>query len=189
MANANPSSEEKAPTGSEGQQTSTVNPPVELSEEAVKNHPAFKKLEKDYSAAEREKNRYKGRLDKVQKGISDEEEPEKEPEQSPYVTKDELWEFKNANDVEIYGDEQFKKDVASGIPRDYALNTAKLRFQSNPDKARLERQQVMASGTAVSTRNLSSDEFSETELKGIADGLYTKETVLKHRELKKSRGQ
>lgn len=179
MDNANPTAEELSPTGSELEQTLEIDPPAEISEEAIKNHPLYKALEEENSAAEREKNRYKGRLDKEQKKS---EKPE-------YVTKEDLWERDNAKDLELYGDDTFKADIENGIPKAYALQTAKLRLQSNPDKARLERQQTMASGTAVGTRNLESDELSDVERKGIADGLYSKETALAHRELKRNRGR
>ncbi len=189
MTDANPSSIEMNPTGSASEQTPTVDPPANVTDEMVTNHPLFKTLKEEHSAAEREKERYKGRLEKVQKGFSDEPEvPVKTKEETPYVTKDELWELKNEKDVSLYGDDEYKADIQDGIPKDYALKNAKLRFQSNPDKVRLQRQQEMSSGSAMGVRDLGSDEFTPTEQEGIAKGLYTKETVLKHRELKKARG-
>ena len=189
MDTANPSSQE-TPTGSELEQTPSVDPTADVSEEVVKSHPAFKKLEDDYSAAEREKNRYKGRLEKAQKGISGEEEKTENPkEETPYATKEDIWELKNAKDVELYGDDEYKKDLETGIPRDYALKTAKLRFQSNPDKARLERQQQMASGTAIGTRNLESDDITAKDREDIAKHGYSEYAVRKQKELKRLRGQ
>jgi len=188
MTDANPQPQ-AAPTGSGSEQTPKVDPPA-LTDEMVKSHPLFQKLQEEHSAAEREKNRYKGRLDKVQKGISDEPEETPEPkDDTPYVTKDQLWEFQNKADIESYGDEQYKADVARGIPRDYALETAKLRYQANPDKARLERQQATASGPAASTRNLESTELEGFDPKAAAEWGYSKETWLKQQQLKKERGQ
>ena len=188
MVFANPSLEEETPTGSEAEQTPDENPPAQVSEEAVKNHPLFKKLEEEHSAAEREKNRYKGRLDKVQKGMAEEEEkPAKKKDESPYATKEELWELRNAKDVELYGDDEYKTDLESGIPRDYALKTAKLRYGSNQDKARLDRQKMMASGSSASVRNLESEDlegFNEEDAKRYG---YTKETWLKHQKMKQER--
>lgn len=171
-----------------------------IPEEKLKSHPAFRTLEEKHAAARQgmdSSNLSKKELQaevarlKVLAGVEETtEEPVVEPET---VTKKELeekiWELKHAKDVELYGDDEFKKDVENGIPREYALNTAKLRFQSNPDKARLERQQNMASGTAMGVRNIESEDFTAIELKGIADGLYSKETVLEHRKLKAKRAK
>ena len=190
MTQANPS-DLPTPTGSETEQTTPEGaPPAQVPEEAIKNHPLFKDLEGKHAAAEREKNRYKGRLEKVQKGITDEDEEKPSPaEESPYVTKEQLWEVQHQEDLEIYGDEQFQQDVARGIPRDYALETAKLRFQANPDKARLERHQAVAAGSATSVRNTQDDTLDGFNQADADRWGYTKETWLKQRELKKARGQ
>lgn len=185
---ANPSEETLNPTGSDSEQTLITDPPAEISEDAVKNHPAFKKLSDDYAAAEREKARYKGRLDKVQKGFLEEEEkPAPKKDDSPYVTKEELWELKHSTDIELYGDDEYQDDIQAGIPRDYALKTAKLRYQGNPDKARLNRQKDMASGSSAGTRNLESETYEGFNQEDADRFGYTKETWLKQKKKKEER--
>lgn len=182
------------PTGSNGADPSAngAPPAASLPEDAVKNHPLYKKLEEDRSAAEREANRFKGRL--VTKGIPLEDEPApgtqapaKPQEQSQFVTKDELWDRDHAPDIEVYGDDQYKADIARGIPKDYALETAKLRFQANPDKARSERLQSMGSGPAAGTRNLQSDDITEADRRGMAQFGYSEDVVRQHKALKRAR--
>ena len=179
MDNANPQSEQIDPTGSDMEQTPLQDPPAEVSEEVVRSHPLFKKLEDDYSAAEREKNRYKGRLDKVQK----------DPVKQEYVTKEELWERDHAKDLELYGDDKYKADIESGIPKEYALETAKLRLQSSPNNARLGRQQEMASGSAMGVRSLSEENYEGFNQEDANRFGYTKETWLKQQKIKKARSR
>ena len=190
MTEVNPSATQPPPDSIKEQTPSKEAPPA-ITDEQVKNHPLFKDLEGKYSAEEREKTRFKGRYEKARQGIlDDEEKPEPGPkEESPYATKEELWEMKNAKDLEIYADDEYRKDIDSGIPRDYALKNAKLRFQANPDKARSERVQTMASGSAAGVRDLSSideSQFNEEEAKRWG---YSKESWMKQQELKKKRGQ
>ena len=174
-----------------------------IPEEKLKSHPAFKTLEEKHAAArqgmdksnlsKKELQAENARL-RVLAGVEEDQTP---VEDDQPLTKNDLekmnedlrWDLLNAKDVELYGDEKFTADLQAGIPKAYALENAKLRSQSNPDKARLERQRTMASGSAASTRNLESDELTPAEQKGIAEGLYTKETALKHRELKRQRAQ
>lgn len=192
MTDANPSLEEAAPTGSTQEQTPKTDPPA-LTEEMVKSHPLFQKLQSEHSAAERDKNRFKGRLEKVQKGFDeDEEKPAKDPTPQ-YVTPEQLeakaWEIANAKDIEVYGDDEYKKDIAEGIRPAKALEYAKLRLQSSPDRARVERQQQMASGSAASVRNLESEDLQGFDPVEAAKWGYSKETWIRQRQLKKERGQ
>lgn len=170
-----------------------------LTDEVITSHPKYKELEEKHAAARKgmdssnlTKKELQAEVARLKVMAGEEKEPELTDEPQT-VTKKELqeqiWELKHSSDVELYGDDEFKKDIETGIPRDYALKTAKLRFQSNPDKARLSRQQTMASGPAMGTRNLDGDELTATEQKGIADGLYTKETALKYRQIQKERGR
>jgi hypothetical protein len=194
MLDANPSLE-VTPTGSEKEQTPpNGTPPADIPEETVRNHPLFKEIEGKATAAEREAKRYKGRLDRAHKGMTEEEETPDVPAEKPveptnFVTKEELWARDNAADLELYGDDQYKNDIAAGIPKDYALNNAKLRFQSNPDKARLERHQVTASRSSASTRNLESDDAEGFNPEHAARWGYSKETYVKQQQLKKARGR
>ncbi len=185
--------------------TASVNAQVldvtSLTPEQLEAHPHFQELAKKYTAAHQDMD--KTNLSRKEllaenarlKVLAGEEETVV-PEEKP-LTRKELeqmnvemrFDLLNAKDLELYGDEKFKADLQSGIPKAYALENAKLRYQASPDKVRLERQQVMASGIAVGVRNLDSDELTPTEQKGIAEGLYSKETALLHRELKKQRGQ
>lgn len=173
-----------------------------LTAEQLEANPHFNDLKTKYSAARTgmdesnlSKKELKAEVARLKVLAGEEATPASEPvdDSTKPVTKAELqqqvWELSHQKEVELYGDEEFQKDVTSGIPREYALKTAKLRFQSNPDKARLERQQTMASGTAMGTRDLQSDELTPAEQKGIAEGLYSKETALAYREMKKARGQ
>jgi hypothetical protein len=170
-----------------------------LPAEKIESHPYVQELKKKYSAAHSDMDKTNLSKKELQaevarlKVLAGEEAPQEVKEEPQTVTKAELqeqvWELKHAHDVEIYGDEEFKKDVQNGIPRDYALNTAKLRFQSNPDHARLERQRTMASGTAMGTRNLESEDLEGFDPVEAAKWGYSKESWLKQRELKKARGQ
>lgn len=173
----------------------------EISEDAVKAHPLFKELEEKHSAARTGMDQSNLSKKELQAEVArlrvmaGEEGPKAEAktDEPQVVTKAELqqqlWQLQNAKDVEVYGDEQFTKDVESGIPRDYALQNAKLRYQSSPDKARLERQQTMASGSATSTRTLESEDLEGFDPVEAAKWGYSKESWLKQRQLKKARGQ
>ena len=164
----------------------------------VMSHPKYKELEQKYAAARQGMDKTNLSKKELQaevarlRVLAGEEEKVETAEETQTVTKAELhaqlWELQNSKDVEIYGDDEYKQDVEKGIPREYALKTAKLRFQSNPDKARLERQHSMASGSNAGIRNLESADmegFNEEEAKKWG---YTKETWLKQKELKKARG-
>lgn len=170
-----------------------------LTAEQLEAHPLVQDLKKKYSAAHTDMDKTNLSKKELQaevarlKVLAGEETPVETKEEPQTVTKNELrdqiWELKNADDIELYGDDEFKKDVENGIPREYALNNAKLRFQSNPDKVRLERQRTMASGTAMGTRNLDSDDITEADRKGMAQFGYSEEAVRIQKKLKRERGQ
>lgn len=182
MTDVNP--QETAPTDSQEQTPSHEAPSAALTADQIKDHPAYKELEGKIAAAEREAKRYKGRLDKVQKG-DDDSEPQ-------FVTKAELdakaWELAHAKDIEVYGDETYKKEIAEGIPPAKALEYAILRFQANPDSARTARQQTMAAPGAGSTRDLSDIEITDEDREDMKKWGYTEETVKLHKKMKKERG-
>lgn len=171
-----------------------------LAEEQLDTHPYVQELKKKANAAHQDmdktnlsKKELQAENARLRVLAGEDDKPVITKDEPQTVTKAELqeqiWDLKNSNDVELYGDSEYMKDVEKGIPRDYALKTAKYRYQSNPDQARLERQQTMASGTAMGTRNLGSDDLTPAELKGIADGLYSKETALEYRQIQKARGR
>lgn len=172
----------------------------EITDDLIVSHPKYKELEEKHAAARNgmdQSNLSKKELQaevarlRVLAGV--EEAEVKKDDEPQTVTKAELqeqiWELKHAEDVELYGDSEYKADIENGIPKEYALKTAKLRFQSNPDKARLDRQQTMASGSNSSVRNLDANSyegFNEEEAKRYG---YTKETWLEHKKLKEARGR
>lgn len=169
-----------------------------LTPEQLEGHPHVQELKKKFSAAHQDMDKTNLSRKELQaevarlKVLAGEEDTPVLHTQSDPVTKEELqaqvWELKHGNDLELYGDDQYKSDITRGIPKDYALENAKLRYQSNPNTANLARQQSMASGAAAGVRNLAGEDLTPLELEGIAQGLYSKETALKHRELKRLRG-
>tara|TARA_R100001530_G_scaffold118900_1_gene86046 strand:- start:1142 stop:1741 length:600 start_codon:yes stop_codon:yes gene_type:complete len=196
MTDANPIDDGQSPTSSEAEQTpqepsdeGQENPPVEVEEEVITNHPLYKTLQEENSANEREKERYKGRLNKVQEGLQEEKkkvEPKKEP--TEYVTREELWESQNSKEIELYADEEYEKDVEDGIPKEKALKYSKLRFEANPDEARLNRQKDMASGSPASNRDLSdTSEITDKDRENMKKWGYSEEALKKQKQLKKDR--
>ncbi len=168
-------------------------------DDAITSHPLYKDLEEKHAAARKgmdSSNLSKKELQaqvarlKVLAGEEDTPEPIEEPQT---VTKDqlreELWNLQHAKEVELYGDEEYQTDLSAGIPRDYALKTAKLRFQSAPNSAQIARQQSMSSGTATGVRNIQSVDLEGFNPEEAAKWGYTKETWLRHRNMKKERGQ
>lgn len=172
-----------------------------LTAEQLEQNPHFQELQKKFSAAHQDmdktnlsKKELLAQIARLRVLAGEEEKPEiKKEEETQTVTKqqlqEEIWNLKNAKDVDIYGDEQYQKDITAGIPRDYALNTAKLRYQSNPDKARLERQQAMASGSSASVRNLDDSDYEGFDQAEADRWGYTKETWKQQKQMKKARGQ
>ena len=167
-----------------------------ISDEVITSHPKYRELEEKHSAARTGMD--KSNLTKKQleaevarlRVLAGEEAEVKEtkPEPSPYVTKEELWETQHAKDLELYGDEQFQKEVEQGIPRHIALNYAKLRYEKAPNNAQVMRQQSMASAGSTSTRDLSNVEITDEDRKDMKEWGFSEKTLLKHKALKKARG-
>lgn len=153
-------------------------------------HAAARKGMDDANLSKKELQAEIARL-KVLAGES-ETKVEEETEEPQTVTKEELqaqlWELKHAEDVEIYGDEEYQNDIKSGIPKEYALKTAKLRYQSNPEQARLARNKSHAQGSSASDRNLEDKNLEGFNQEQADFWGYDKETYLKHKKLKEARG-
>jgi hypothetical protein len=166
----------------------------------IESHPKFQELQKKYAASRQGMDKTNISRKQLQSEIArlkvlagEEETPEEEVSTEPqYVTKEQLqeekWELLHTKDIEIYGDEEYADDLKNGIPRDYALKTAKLRYQSNPDKARLDRQKANATGS-TSTRNLESADLEGFNPEEAKKWGYSKETFLKHKQMKKEQGR
>ena len=181
MPESNPA--ETPPTGSEQEQTPEKNPPADVEEEKIKNHPLYKDLQEKHSAEAREKDRYKGRLDKLQKEISGEEEPEPKNDSDKPVTRAELddvvWQNAHVKELELYSDDEYKDDCKTGIPKDKALKYAKLRYETLDTSAKRERQLAMSSGSSTDRSAKAEGEITltaEQKRRGI-----TVEMIKKHR--------
>lgn len=169
----------------------------DISDDVITSHPRYRELEEKHSAARTGMD--KSNLTKKQleaenarlRVLAGEEEPieEAKTETSPYVTKEELWETQHAKDLELYGDDQFQKEVEQGIPRHIALDYAKLRYEKAPNNAQVTRQQSMASAGSTSTRDLSNIEITDEDRRDMKEWGYSEATLLKHKALKKARGQ
>lgn len=193
--NASKQTEEVKET--EGEETETL-PAETLTEDAVKAHPKYKELEEKHAAARTgmdesnvSKKELKSEIARL-KVLAGEEETETEEEEKPLTRaelNDKLWLLQNAKDIEIYSDEEYEKDIADGIPKEYALKTAKLRGKSDPDKVRLENLKQTASGSSANNRELESDEITEKDRKGQKKWGYSDKAILKQKQLKKERGQ
>lgn len=169
----------------------------EVSDETIVSHPKYKELEEKHAAARKgmdQSNLTKKQLEaevakyKTLAGVEEEPEPEEEKPLTRAELQEQLWELKHAKDVEVYSDEEYENDIKNGIPRDYALKTAKLRAQANPDKARLERQKLNASGSG-STRELDDTDLTEKDRENMAKWGYSEDAIRKQKALKKERGQ
>lgn len=167
-----------------------------ITEDVIKTHPLYKELEEKHSAARTgmdKSNLTKKQLEaevarlRVLAG-EDAKIEETKPEPSPYVTKEELWETQHAKELELYGDEQFKKEVEQGIPRHIALNYAKLRYEKAPNNPQVIRQQSMASAGSTSTRDLSDIEITDEDRRDMKEWGFSEATLKKHKALKKARG-
>ena len=139
------------------------------------------------------KKELKAEIARLKVIAGEDNEPVIEDESAKPVTKADLqnqvWELNHQKDVELYGDSEYQADLEAGIPRDYALKTAKLRYTSNPDSARLDRQRSMGSGSAASNRNIESEDLAGFDPVEAAKWGYSKESYIKQMQLKKSRGQ
>lgn len=166
-----------------------------IPDEVITSHPAYKALEEKHSAARTGMD--KSNLSKKQleaevarlRVLAGEEAPapEVKTEPSPYVTKEELWETQHAKDLELYADDQFKKEVDMGIPRHVALGYAKLRYQSSPNNAQVIRQQTMSSAGSTSNRDIPNIEITEEDRRDMATYGYSEAALLKQKRLKASR--
>lgn len=155
----------------------------------VLNHPAVQKLQEELSQAkQREAAARKGmdeanikvkRLKEIVEPLEEKEEETKS--EVPFVTKDELWEVTHKKELELYADDEYKADIGSGIPREYALKTAKLRHSVSPDTARKERLATL-SAPIGSGRDLAGEDdivlTEEQKKRGI-----TKEMIKKYRDM------
>lgn len=170
-----------------------------LTPEQLAENPHFKDIQTKYAASRtgmdtanlssKQLKAEVARL-KILAGETEEEEP---IEESTTVTKqelkDQLWELSNSKDVELYADDKYEEDIEKGIPKEYALENAKLRLQANPDKARIERNKLSAQGGNSSERNLDSTDITDKDRVAMKTWGYTEEAILKQKQLKKDRGQ
>lgn len=168
-----------------------------ITDEAITSHPKFKELEQKYSAARTgmdTSNLSKKQLAaevarlKVLAGEEDTATPEEKP---AFITRADLeakaWELTNAKDLELFADDTYKKDVERGIPADYALENARLRYKSNPDNVKVQRQQAMSSAGSTSTRDLSDVEITDQDHEDMKTWGFSEKALLKQKRLKKER--
>lgn len=170
---------------------------LDISDDVITSHPKYRELEEKHSAARTgmdRSNLTKKQLEaenarlRVLAGEEDTIFEEDKPESSPYVTKEELWEANHAKDLELYGDEQFEKEIEQGIPRHIALDYAKLRYEKAPNNVQVQRQQSMASAGSMSTRDLSNIEITDEDRQDMKTWGYSEKTLLKQKAMKKARG-
>ena len=173
------------------QDATTAHLETSLQEDDVKSHPAYKDLEKKYSAARTgmdSSNLTKKQLEaevarlRVLAGESEEETVEEAP-RTEFVTKEDLWNFQHESDIELYADEIYEKEVAQGVPRDTALQYAKLRYTREPSEAQLQRQQYNASGN-TSVRKLTNIEITDKDREDMKKWGYSEATLLAHKKLR-----
>lgn len=168
-----------------------------LTPEQLAENPHFKDIQTKYAAsrtgmdtANLSSKQLKAEVARLKILAGEEEEP---IEESTTVTKqelkDQLWELSNSKDVELYADDKYEEDIEKGIPKEYALENAKLRLQANPDKARIERNKLSAQGGNSSERNLDSTDITDKDRVAMKTWGYTEEAILKQKQLKKDRGQ
>ena len=163
--------------------------------EMLESHPYIQELKKKNAAAHSKmdesnlsKKQIQAELAKYKTLAGEEELPEEEDE-SPYVTKAELWEDRNSKDIEVFGDEEYLRDIEQGIPKAYALKTAKLRYGNSSPDAQVLRQKSMASAGSTSTRDISDIEITDQDRADQAIWKYSTKAMLKQKALKKARGQ
>jgi len=170
-----------------------------LTPEQIEGHPLYQELKKKYSAAHTSmdstnlsKKQLEAELAKY-KMLAGEEEPEEEEVKPSFVTKEELkstlWEDRNAKDLELYADDDYKKELDRGVPRDIALQYAKLRHKKDPNSAQVQRQQAMASGSSTSSRDLTDIDVTDEDRVNMKLWGYSEKTLLKQKALKRERGQ
>lgn len=136
------------------------------------------KLKEELSQAKQREAAARKKMDEVNTELKKlKGDGEKKPE-TQFVTKDELWETTHAKELSIYGDDEYKADIAKGIPRDYALNTAKLRHTA---KAEVKNRQITDTGS--SERSLGSEDDIQLTPEQISRGI-TKEMIKKYGKAK-----
>lgn len=168
-----------------------------ITDEVITSHPKFKELEQKYSAARTGMDT--SNLSKKQlaaevarlKVLAGEEETAPPEEKPAFVTRAELeakaWELSNKKDLDLYADETYKEELSQGIPPAKALEYAKLRYQSNPQNAKVQRQQAMSSQGSTSVRDLSDVEITDEDRADMKMWGYSEETLLKQKRMKKER--
>lgn len=170
-----------------------------LTSEQLESNPHVQELKKKYAAAHSSmdstnltKKQLEAELAKY-KMLAGEEEPIEEEVKPSYITKDELtstlWADRNAKDIELYADDEYTKELGSGVPKDIALKYAKLRHQKAPNSAQVQRQQAMASGSSTSTRDLTNIDVTDEDRVNMKLWGYSEKTLLKQKALKRQRGQ
>jgi len=170
-----------------------------ISPEQIESHPHVQELKKKYAAAHSKMDatqlshkQLEAELAKY-KTLAGVEELEEEEVTPSYITKAELtstlWEDRNAKDIELYADDDYKIELDRGVPRDIALKYAKQRHQKSPNSAQVQRQQAMASGSSTSTRELTDIDVTDEDRVNMKLWNYSEKTLLKQKALKRSRGQ
>lgn len=173
-----------------------------LSLDQLESNPYVKELKEKHAAARTQmdksnltKKQLEAELAKYKTLVGEEDAPEAQEDQKTpdFVTKEELsntlWETQNAQDLELYADDEYQKELDRGVPRDIALHYAKLRQQKDQNSAKLLRQQSMASSGASSVRDLENIEITEQDRADMAKWGYSEATLLKQKKLKAMRGQ
>lgn len=169
-----------------------------LTPEQLESHPHVQELKKKYSAAHSgmdsanlTKKQLEAEVARLKVMAGEEELEEEEPTPS-FVTKEELtstlWEAQNAKDLELYADDDYKKELDAGVPKSIALQYAKMRAQKNPNSAQVMRQQAMASQGAASTRDLSDVEITDEDREDMKKWGYSEKSLLRQKQLKRDRG-
>ena len=172
---------------------------LSLSPEQLESHPHVQELKKKYAASHSKMDstqlshkQLEAELAKYKTLAGVDELPEEEVTPS-YITKAELtstlWEDRNAKDIELYADDEYKIELDRGVPRDIALKYAKQRHQKSPNSAQVQRQQAMASGSSTSTRDLTDIDVTDEDRVNMKLWNYSEKTLLKQKALKRSRGQ
>jgi len=170
-----------------------------ISPEQIESHPHVQELKKKYAAAHSKMDatqlshkQLEAELAKYKTLVGEEELTEEEV--TPlYITKAELastlWEDRNAKDIELYADDEYKIELDRGVPKDIALKYAKQRHQKSPNSAQVQRQQAMASGSSTSTRELTDIDVTDEDRVNMKLWNYSEKTLLKHKAIKRSRGE
>jgi len=157
-------------------QTVDKTPPApQISDADILAHPIFKAKETELAAAKQETSTWKGRVEKINKTATGEEEKPKddekpEQEQPQFVTKQELWERDNKKKIALAGDEFEKlKDELGPGKEETALELALARKGYTTPKAVSDALRQAESSSAPSTVDRSGDTDSRTPEQKRAD--------------------